>query len=239
MLVEFEGLTEAEALRFRLLFDARMLTARADEGPAATAAWDRLALSDDSYLRSNGFDVEAYPDEEERKRRMLEKVLMADPGDYGPIILPVLYPELGGMFGAKPAPTSSGPSAAPSPGVPSAPSRGEAPLGPPAVAPSGSAPTPAVPTSAAGVEPSEALVTELTREANAALMEVLRGVTDPGSARLGVSAVLGVEDWLRSAGVVDVVDRSLVAVAALSAMLSDDREFVSPDEVRQALVGVI
>lgn len=104
MLIEYEGLDETEALRFRLGFDSRSLSARSDEGPAATGAWDRLTLSDGAYLRSNGFAEEDYPEEMERQRRIVEKVLLADPANYGPLLLPVLYPELAEIFGKESAP---------------------------------------------------------------------------------------------------------------------------------------
>ncbi len=99
MLMQFEGMNEHEVLRYRLVFDSRMLTARSDEGPAATGAWDRLTLSDAAYLRSNGFSDEDYPESDERRRRMIEKVLLADPANYGPLLLPKLYPELADVFG--------------------------------------------------------------------------------------------------------------------------------------------
>ena len=98
MLIEFEGFSDEEALRFELIFDSRMLSARQDEGPAATGAWDRLALSDTSYLRANGFEMDDYPVNDERRRRILEKVVMADPRNFAPTLLPELYPELTVLF---------------------------------------------------------------------------------------------------------------------------------------------
>jgi len=98
MLVEFEGLDDEQALRFELVFDSRMLASRQDEGPAATGAWDRLTLSDGSYLHSNGFEMDDYPTNDERRRRILEKVVMADPRNFAPTLLPELYPELTQLF---------------------------------------------------------------------------------------------------------------------------------------------
>lgn len=98
MLAQYEGLAESDVSRFNLIFDSRSITSRHDEGPAATAAWDRLTVSDATYLRSNGFDDDDYPDEEERRRRVLEKVLLADPAVFAPALLPVLYPELNSVL---------------------------------------------------------------------------------------------------------------------------------------------
>lgn len=245
MLIQYENLSELEAQRFHLVFDARSLTARADEGPAATAAWDRLALSDDSYLRSNGFDVESYPDEDERKRRMLEKVLMADPGDYGPVILPVLYPELASVFGPKPAPSTgvSPKAAVPEPaGVPF-PSRGESPVDPPANPPSDAPPA------TAGVESgSDLLVEELTREANAALSEILRGVADVNDVRVGLSrssSSTRVTDWFATMGLSwpEAEERSRAAMVALSTLVAQDEQlaqgFITPNVVRDAIAAVM
>ncbi len=98
MLAEFEHLSDQDVLRFELLFDSRILTSRQDEGPAATGAWDRMALSDATYLRANGFDMEDYPTGDERQRRLLEKVVLSDPRNFGPRLLPALYPELARLF---------------------------------------------------------------------------------------------------------------------------------------------
>ena len=150
MLLEFEGFTEADVDRYRLVFDSRMLTARSDEGPAATGAWDRLTLSDMAYLRANGFSDEDYPTDDERSRRMLEKVIASDPLNFGPLLLPVLYPELGPVFGAgtpveapEPSPAGSGdPLAVPvAPVTPTPEAAGGPPLeGPPQNRPDGSVP---------------------------------------------------------------------------------------------------
>ena len=94
MLVEFEEMTEDEVNRFFLEFDAQSIAVRHDEGPASQAAWDRNTLSDLSFLRANGFSEEDYPTEEERMRRLLEKVVVGAPGHFAGILLPVLYPEL-------------------------------------------------------------------------------------------------------------------------------------------------
>jgi hypothetical protein len=98
MLLEYEGFSDTEVDRFRLVFDSRAITSRSDEGPAASGAWDRLALSDLAYLRANGFTDNDYPDEEERGRRLVEKLILADPVNLGPMLLPKLFPDLEPFF---------------------------------------------------------------------------------------------------------------------------------------------
>lgn len=111
MLLEFEDFTEEDVDRFRLVFDSRSITSRSDEGPAAGQAWDRMALSDLAYLRANGFTDNDYPDEDERGRRLVEKLILADPVNLGPMLLPKLFPELAPMFGGggQPAPAVATP----------------------------------------------------------------------------------------------------------------------------------
>jgi hypothetical protein len=104
MLLEYEGITETDVDRFRLVFDSRAITSRSDEGPAAAGAWDRLTLSDLAYLRANGFTDNDQPDEEERGRRLVEKLILADPVNLGPMLLPKLFPDLAPFFESAAAP---------------------------------------------------------------------------------------------------------------------------------------
>jgi hypothetical protein len=109
MLVEYENIPDTEVDRYRIIFDARPITSRSDEGPAAGAAWDRMALSDVAYLRANGFTDDDYPSEDERTRRFIEKVVLTDPANFGPVLLPLIYPELRSAFGGGlPAVTTPG-----------------------------------------------------------------------------------------------------------------------------------
>jgi hypothetical protein len=198
MLLEFEGFTEADVDRYRLVFDSRMLTARSDEGPAATGAWDRLTLSDMAYLRANGFSDEDYPTEEERSRRMLEKVIASDPLNFGPLLLPVLYPELGSVFGAgtpvgaaEGSPTASGdPLAVPVEEVTPTPEAASGPPlgGPPEDRPSGAAP------SRASID---GLLDRLATAADAALERALERASNRVLSRAG--KVPAVRDRLRDA----------------------------------------
>jgi len=96
MLVEFEGMTEDEASKYRLLFDPSRITSRTDTGPNARAAYDRHVLSEVAYLRENGFDEADAPDYDERKERDLRMLLESEPIIFGPQIMGMLYPELEG-----------------------------------------------------------------------------------------------------------------------------------------------
>jgi hypothetical protein len=168
MLVEFEGMTEEEAASYAVVFDARSLTARSDEGPAATGAWDRLALSDMAYLRANGFSEEDAPSEEERQRRLLEKLVLADPTTYGPIVLPLLYPDLADVFHTS-APGSGRAPSVDAPSTPAGPRAELPPENPPSEPPSGAAPQGASDDSLIDA----ALVERLTTAADAALDRAL------------------------------------------------------------------
>lgn len=216
MLAEFEYLSDDEVQRFELVFDSRILTARQDEGPAATGAWDRLALSDTSYLRANGFELDDYPSEDERKRRTLEKVLMADPGTYGPLLLPELYPELSYLFdGVEPTPVNAAPAA---------------PVDSPAIADPAAAmlPPQEVPTVSQGPsEPAVAatgdLVDKLTGAADVALVKALGAGQD--SVNWGEFRVEGtgfVSGWLVDAGVEQVMVPSVAENVMDSVLVSLD-----------------
>jgi hypothetical protein len=216
MLAEFEYLSDDEVQRFELVFDSRILTARQDEGPAATGAWDRLALSDTSYLRANGFELDDYPSEDERKRRTLEKVLMADPGTYGPLLLPELYPELSYLFaGIEPTPVNAAPAA---------------PVDSPAIADPAAAmlPPQELPAAPQGTsEPAEAatgdLVDKLTGAADVALIKALGAGQD--SVNWGEFRVEGtgfVSGWLVDAGVEQVMVPSVAENVMDSVLVSLD-----------------
>lgn len=240
MLMEYEGVTQQESMRFRLVFDARMLTARSDEGPAATGAWDRLTLSDAAYLRSNGFQDEDYPDEDERRRRMVEKVLLSDPGTYGPLLLPELYPELGDLFGRTQNPTP--PTGRSGPGVPvpetpePSPETGAPEAGPPTVEPSAGLPQ------QAGLAGDGLLVDELARVATSVLGDLLTGpVEDPVEMQFRLAPVaIRVENYLTGQGVDPEFARLQAEEFAMTlGAASRGQTFVSSDLVRQALTGAI
>jgi len=110
MLVEFEDMSEDEASKFRLSFDASPITSRTDTGPNARAAYDRHEISRMAYLRENGFDESDAPTGEERLERDLRMLLESEPIIYGPQIMGMLYPELEGVIdicGVECAPTDA------------------------------------------------------------------------------------------------------------------------------------
>lgn len=158
MLVKYEDMTAEEASRFRLVFDARNLAHRDDEAEVATAGWDRITISDRSWLISNGFTEGDMPDAEERRRRILEKMMLAAPGLYGTTLLPILYPELADSMGSvlqaqelerqqreakgPAAPELADPTNGPRPeDLQGGPANGVPDAGPPTERPSGDAPT--------------------------------------------------------------------------------------------------
>ncbi len=93
MLVQKEGMSEDEAERFSLLFDPRPLAQRVDEGSTATTGVNLNISSDEAWLKANGMDASDMATPEERKRRMLERCVLANPALMGPALLPLLYPD--------------------------------------------------------------------------------------------------------------------------------------------------
>lgn len=244
MLIEFEGVSPEEAQRFRLVFDSRMITARSDEGPAATGAWDRLTLSDAAYLRSNGFDDEDYPTANERRRRLLEKVVMADPTNFGPMLLPEIYPELNRVFRPGQAAPASAPALPPqnrpqepvaTPGEP----RGVEPIAAPG----------ALPPAQASAGPEDQLVSELTRAANAALLDALAerdATVEPSELMFDLRRFqVTVENWLAGHGDPNAVLRAGTAARLIEPSIRDtvnesgQSDGVSPDVVRHVLTAVM
>lgn len=91
MLVTFEGMDPAEAAWYRLSLDTSPITANIDRSQNATMGVQLEIVSDEAWVRFNGFDEQDIADEAERKRRTLERLLYAQPS-LGPNILPMLYP---------------------------------------------------------------------------------------------------------------------------------------------------
>jgi hypothetical protein len=92
MLTQFEGMEVAEAGMFSLEYDPSPIMKRADAGPSARAAYDRIELSGEAYRRENGFDEGDAPSEEERVRRVMVDLLMRRPLELAPVLLPKLFP---------------------------------------------------------------------------------------------------------------------------------------------------
>ena len=79
MLEEYENLTESEAARFVVVFDASNITARADKGVTAIRLYDRRLLSGSATVIANGFTEDEMPDEQERTLRFLTDLVLRDP----------------------------------------------------------------------------------------------------------------------------------------------------------------
>lgn len=183
MLVLHEGMTPEEASRYRIVFDPRPLAQRDDEAELAAGGWDRVILSDRAWLSSNGFTEADMPDDDERKRRLLEKLVLSAPGIYGPAILPVLYPELQGVVDSAieadqaqrqrnqaegPAtPQAGDPIDAPQPVDGGGPANGIPDGGPPTERPDGSAPA------QQSISAEDALAERLATAAHAALLRAM------------------------------------------------------------------
>lgn len=97
-LIAYEGMSEEEAGKYYLKFDASKITSKQDASGNARAAWDRVAISDNAYLRENGFDESDAPTEEEKKIRDLRNLMEAEPVVFGPQIIAYLYPDLKGLL---------------------------------------------------------------------------------------------------------------------------------------------
>lgn len=188
MLVRKEGMTDDEADRFSLAFDPRPLAQRTDEGSTATAGWDRIITSDESWLASQGMDASDLATPEERKRRFLEKIVLANPGLMAPAILPILYPDdqalIDSLENSKPvnaAPEWGSPGAA-APSTP-APIRPVAqPIAPPTDRP-GASVTP--------IASVDSLVDRLTRAAGAELEKALERAGSAAVKRLAETQFSG------------------------------------------------
>lgn len=116
MLVQKEAMDPAEAERYSLHFDPSPLAQRSDEGSLATNGWDRGTISDAAWLAANGFSEADLPSDEERQRRMLEKIVLANPS-LAPALLPLLFPDnqaLADALAAVPVAQPTDPALAPS-----------------------------------------------------------------------------------------------------------------------------
>lgn len=79
------GMTPEQAGGFELGWDTTAIVARPDDRETLESAYEKVLISDEYYLTENGIPVEAMPDQGERTRRVLEKLvgiaptLIADP----------------------------------------------------------------------------------------------------------------------------------------------------------------
>lgn len=93
MLVNFEGMTPADADWFRYSLDASALTADPDRSQQATTGYDRYLLSDDVWIAANGFTPDDMPDDEEVYQRRLIDLAAKAPVTLGPVLLPLAFPD--------------------------------------------------------------------------------------------------------------------------------------------------
>lgn len=79
------GMAPEQADTFELGWDTTAIVARPDDRETLESAYEKVLISDEYYLTENGIPVEAMPDQDERTRRVLEKLvgiaptLIADP----------------------------------------------------------------------------------------------------------------------------------------------------------------
>ena len=86
-LADTEGVNNPQL--YAIGYDMTLLSQRPNRGPEAQAAWDRLTISDAALNRELGFDEADAPDAEERKRRIVEKLIAAN-ATLAPLLLPYL-----------------------------------------------------------------------------------------------------------------------------------------------------
>ena len=79
MLEEFEGMTPDESAEYRLIGDLAPLLARADEGASARVLHELGTISDETFVRANGFDVSDMPDATEKRRRIAQRLMYSQP----------------------------------------------------------------------------------------------------------------------------------------------------------------
>ncbi|HUV09378.1 MAG TPA: hypothetical protein VMX12_00250, partial [Acidimicrobiia bacterium] len=77
---------------FRFVLDASPLSASVDRSSNANKGVELGIISDEAWVRYNGLDDKDLASIALRKRRMLERMVLADPA-LGPSILPILYPD--------------------------------------------------------------------------------------------------------------------------------------------------
>lgn len=71
------GMTPEQAEGFELGWDTTSIVARPDDTENLRDLHDRILISDEYMLTENGIPADAMPDEEERTRRLLEKIILS------------------------------------------------------------------------------------------------------------------------------------------------------------------
>lgn len=85
------GMTEDEAEWFRFRLDPTPVTANPDSSAVATTAHEALVVSDEAWIENLGLDVGDIATDDEKARRMMEKIAMAFPST-APSAMPFAFP---------------------------------------------------------------------------------------------------------------------------------------------------
>lgn len=104
-LLEAHGVQDADD--HMVWFDASELELRPDKSTDSRELHAKNVLSDEAMLRENGFSKDDMPNGEEKKRRLLEQIVIANPS-MAPTILPELGIELDFQAWTGGSPTSAG-----------------------------------------------------------------------------------------------------------------------------------
>lgn len=73
------GKTAQQAEKFEIGWDTTAIVARPDDRETLESLYEKVLISDEYFLTENGVPVEAMPDQDERTRRVLEKMVTVAP----------------------------------------------------------------------------------------------------------------------------------------------------------------
>jgi len=106
MLEAFEDMSPEEVARRRIVFDASPIAARNDEASSARTLHeiDPTVLKTERLRKAAGFDDADAPEDEEVAMRRMWHLLKTNPSAVGPVIGPVLLPDLDWTKMAAPGP---------------------------------------------------------------------------------------------------------------------------------------
>lgn len=85
-----EGMTDDEADRYHLIFDASNIIARADEATIARKLFEMDAISEEALLRYSGMQPTDAPTIDERRQSLALKLILASPVTLAPYLLPMI-----------------------------------------------------------------------------------------------------------------------------------------------------
>lgn len=93
MLMMTQGMTEAETEWFRFRLDESQIAANPDKSAVATTAHEAIVVSDEAWLENLGLDPGDMASDDEKARRILEKIAMAFPST-APSAMPFAFPDV-------------------------------------------------------------------------------------------------------------------------------------------------